>query len=91
MSQILKDTEQVGQVFTGFAGLGQILLHSAVAGKSYTLQVNSGVDNVWVDTDVSFEGDGLQTFYTVPDWVYRMSGEDLASVGAEAFFTILGL
>ena len=91
MSQILESTEQVGRTFTGFAGLGQILLHGAISGKSYTLQANSGVDIIWVDTDVSFDGNGLQTFYTVPDWKYRMSAEDAASIGAQAFFKILGL
>ena len=91
MTAILKSTEQTGEEFVGAEGLGQVLLHSAVATKNYTLQIRSKIDTVWVDTDVIFDGVGLQTFYSSPDWVYRMVAEDAASVGAVAYFTNIGL
>ena len=88
--RILESTQQNGEPFKAGNGLSQVILVGAVSGEDYTLMVRIDEGSAWVDTDVSFSGDGIQTSYTNKDFEYRMS-TTATGVGAAAEYILIGL
>lgn len=88
--RILESTQQNGNPFKAGNGLSQVLVVDAVASSDYTLQVRINSDYAWVELDVSFSDDGVQTFYSNKDFEYRFI-TDAAGVGATAEYILIGL
>ena len=85
MTEILSTTQTTSSEFIPVnGGAYQILLiHN---GGTWTLQVQyPGLTN-WTDTDITWDGSGIQRMYLIIGWTYRISGGTLgarATIGSE--------
>lgn len=90
MREVLTQSQQTGDEFKASLGIAQVLLTNAQSGETYKFQVRSKLDSTWVDTDVEFTANGVQTFYVSSEFLYRMIAEAPGGIGARAFLTELG-
>ena len=80
MTEILSSDDATGTAFTATGGNSTILVDTH-AGGVWTLQVESP-GGVWIDSDISFTGTGIQDLTTVAGLSYRLNG---GMTGARAF------
>lgn len=62
----------------------QQLIHLAGhSGGTWTLQMRHPDDeSEWTDCNISFDADGVQAFWSSPEWAFRLAGGD---AGASAW------
>lgn len=85
MEKVLDAAQTTSDVWIS-SGRNGIIILTGHAGGTWTLQIQAP-DGTWVDTDVTFTANGVQTnFYTVPGFSYRLTG---GSAGASAWAHVL--
>ena len=80
--RVLEATQQTGRTFRVSGPVGQIILRLHQGG-TWTLQVQAP-DGEWVNTDIIWTSDGVQSFDSQLEWLYRLNG---GNSGAMAWFT----
>ena len=79
--KILSSTETEGSAFRG-QGLVGIILLTGHSGGTWTLQVRDP-DGTWVNTDITWPSDGIQSFDSQRFFDYRLTG---GTAGASAWY-----
>ena len=80
MIQILTGSETTSLEF-GSRGQYAAILLASHAGGTWTLQVKTPEDPAqWVDTNVTFTGDNMESFVAMPGVTYRLDGGTAGAV-----------
>ena len=79
--QILEATETTGSLFGTLGGLYEVHLESH-AGGVWVVEQRARAAGAWIETDLTFDDDGVKGIYTTTAWEYRITG---GTVGAIAY------
>ena len=80
MKQILENDETTGSEFLA-SGVNSAVLLDAHNGGTWILQIESP-DGNWIDTDITFDSNGVKDFSTIAGVAYRVHG---GTAGAKAY------
>ena len=78
MHEILTATQTTGDSWLASGSDSTVLLDQH-AGGEWVMQVQSPLGN-WINTDITFAGNGIKDFSTIQGVAYRLHGGDAGAV-----------
>ena len=88
-TQILEATETTGSVFDTYGGLYEVHLE-AHSGGVWTVEQRARVAGAWIETDLTFDDDGVKAIFTTTAWEYRITGGTVGAIAYMAAAILVG-